>query len=378
MSIEKFKNRNTARSFVDDSNKEALTIEPAEVFDIILNSDNDDYIDDTSIGIIKFKRLFSDKQKSGNDLFVASPLTSYIQTYPVKHEIVLIVSAPSSDSGTVDQSTSFYYTDVVNVWGNVNHNALPYSTFPIKIKNKKDSDNKYTSFTGNQNKEEEIELGEYFEENIKKPSLMPYEGDNIIQSRFGSSIRFSGIHIKSGNPWSKQGETSDPIIIIRNDKKDAVGRFVTEDINKDASSVYICDGQVIPLIPSYSSLKSFDDNPEAPINATPTAPSSYKEKQIIINSGRLFFNSSQESIFLSSNKSISIAAKDTVNIDFGEKVIVGDVNKAQLTILGEDLIDLLDSIKIPSPMGPIEFKLSPQWIAKQNGKAVQSKKTYME
>jgi len=370
MSISKLKGRVGLEGYASKMTNEALMIEPAEVFDIVLDESHDIYTNEFSIGVIRFKRLFTDKQKSETDLFTATPLNAGIKNYPIKHEIVLIVSAPNVKSEVIDQSTSFYYTDVVNVWGNVNHNALPYSTFPKEVVNQKDSDNRVTAFTGNMGGGDDIELGDYFVEKVKRPSLRPYEGDTVYEGRFGSSIRFSGTHIQSKNNWSSQGTDGDPIIIIRNDKKDSDVKWVTEDINSDASSIYVCDGQLIPLTPGYGDLKSF--------SSKPAAPSNYKNKQIILNSGRLFFNASEESVFVSAKKSISLAAKDTINIDFGSKFIVGNQSDAQKVVRGEDLVNLLNSLVFPSPMGPISFNSATQWISKQNGNSTLSKKSYIE
>jgi len=367
MAINKLKDKTNSKSFVNKVNEESLLIEPAEVFDIILDEKHNSYINDLSIGLIKFKRLFSDKKRSEADLHFAAPLNPLIKNYPVKHEIVLIVLAPSPESGIIDQSTTFYYTDIVNVWRNVNHNALPYSSSPITAKDKNNTDKNYSSFTGNMDTKEEIELGDYFKESIKKPDMKPFEGDGLLQGRFGTSIRFSGTHRNSGSPWSSRGDDGDPIIIIRTDKTEVDTYFDVEDINKNASSIYICDGQLIPLEPGYGEWNSFKTKPKAPTN--------YNDKQIIISSGRLFFNSSTENIFLSSNKSVSIAAKETINLDFGGKVVIGNQSKAQKAIKGEDLISLLDSLTFPSPMGPIPFNSAPQWLG---GKQTLTDKTYIE
>jgi len=371
MSITKLSQKSKSESYERELKQISLSVEPAEVFDIILDSSHEEYEGPGSVGTIKFKRLFTDKQKGGLDYYKARPLNAGIKQYPLKHEIVLIVLAPDIVTSVIDQSVSFYYTDVVNVWGKINNNALPYSTFQKTYIDDKDSDSKPSNFTGNMsNDRNEISLGEHFTEQIKRPGLIPYEGDTIIEGRFGSSIHFSSTYVKTKNPWSLRGTESDPIVIIRVDKKDSNEEFVNEDVNEDASSIYICDGQLIPLEPAYSNWKSF--------RLSPTAPADYKEKQVVINSGRLFFNAKEENIFLSAKKSISIAAKETVNIDFGDKFVSGNQSTAQKITRGEDLITLLNSLVFPSPMGPIPFNSAPQWIAKQNGKDTLSSKNYME
>lgn len=356
------------KDFENQLKEQELLIEPAEVFDIILDDKHRNYVNELSIGLIKFKRLFSDKTRNITDLFFAAPLNPYIKNYPLKHEIVLIISSPTPESSIIDQETGFYYSDIVGVWRNINHNALPYSAYPIK--EKKGNDKEYTSFSGNVKNSNEIKLGDYFFEAIKRPDLIPFEGDSIFQGRFGSSIRFSSTNIKSDSPWSLRGKTGDPLIIIRTDKKNSESYYTIEDINSDGSSIYVCDGQIIPLKPSYFKLNSFDN--------TPLPPSNYQRKQILINSGRLFLNASEEGIFLNSKKYISISSEGTINFDFGKKFVVGDIKKVQKNVKGEDLIKLLNSLVIPSPMGPLPLNSSPQWQQTKNGQSLLSDKTLLE
>lgn len=84
----------------------------------------------------------------------------------------------------------------------------------------------------------------------ERPSLQPYEGDVIHQGRFGQSIRFTST---SGNSrdtqWSREGLPGNPITIIRVHDQIVDGdiTYVTEDINKDNSSIYLASTQNIPL-----------------------------------------------------------------------------------------------------------------------------------
>ena len=88
--------------------------------------------------------------------------------------------------------------------------------------------------------------------NIKP--LLPYEGDTIIEGRFGNSIRFGSTNIsdkipkENKNRWSNEGNAGDPIIIIRNgqrteDINNKGWQHTLEDIDKDASSIYITSNQ---------------------------------------------------------------------------------------------------------------------------------------
>ena len=80
---------------------------------------------------------------------------------------------------------------------------------------------------------------------------MPYEGDMILEGRFGNSIRFGSTNnsqeISNPNAWSDSGNTGDPITIIRNGQSsnlDEKGWIpTTERINEDATSIYLTSNQ---------------------------------------------------------------------------------------------------------------------------------------
>jgi hypothetical protein len=64
----------------------------------------------------------------------------------------------------------------------------------------------------------EVPLGEYFKENLSIQPLLPFEGDTIVEGRFGNSIRLGATakEAKEKTAYSTKGETGDPITIIRN------------------------------------------------------------------------------------------------------------------------------------------------------------------
>ena len=78
--------------------------------------------------------------------------------------------------------------------------------------------------------------------------LFRSEGDNILEGRLGNSIRL-GSTSKPLNPWSQNGENSDPIIIIRNGQYNNINDETfnpnIEDINNDDSSIYLTSNQNI-------------------------------------------------------------------------------------------------------------------------------------
>ena len=81
-------------------------------------------------------------------------------------------------------------------------------------------------------------FGEVFED--KQNDIHPlryYEGDTLVESRFGQSIRFSGYNNEDG--------TLSPTIILRNRENDVsqndteFGSTTNEDVNRDGSTIVL-------------------------------------------------------------------------------------------------------------------------------------------
>ena len=97
-------------------------------------------------------------------------------------------------------------------------------------------------------------------------NLYPVEGDTIIEGRFGNSIRFSHISIFPSqsvvSPWSKSGRNTRPITIIRNGQTKTTSSVrwtpIFEDIDGDASSIYLTNGQEINMTLASKNLASYN------------------------------------------------------------------------------------------------------------------------
>lgn len=274
---------------------------------------------------------------------VAFPLQPGLKNYPLINEIVYLVSQPTKKLQERTTAISLYYTSVVNLWNHPHHNAIPYSagsSTPANSKNYQDtalgSINKLTDSSG------EIKFGEYFKERSNIYPLQPFEGDFIYEGRWGNSIRLTGTAPKK-NPWSSEGTQGDAITIIRNGQTETPNKngwdFTVEDINTDAASIYLTTTQKIPLTTTVNYF-SYKSNP-------PTLPDEYTGKQILVNSGRLVFNTTEDHLLLSSAKSINLNSTGTVNVDASEmtiqteKIYLGSKSATEPLLLGDTTVELL-------------------------------------
>lgn len=247
---------------------------------VVLNVDDLDYESEYDVGKIYFEILFQSKgtPKGISTSTPAYPIFKFFKQYPLREEIVMIVTGPSYKLNEDVNSKSLYYFPPFSLWGSVNHNAMPSAFSYVDFLN----DKLASVAKGDDNFE--YPLGDFFQEkNIK--SLKNFEGDVIIEGRFGQSIRFGSNHsaYSTENNWSFAKENGKPITIIRNgqgnvpiNSKNPKARQpwapTVEDINYDDSSIYLTSGQgiVIEDINNFP-LDSFGKSIDVQLNNVTTA-----------------------------------------------------------------------------------------------------------
>lgn len=259
------------------------------------------------IGRIRFRFLNSQVNQEKNVLDWAYPLenTGVIE-YPLMNEIVIVGKYMGK----------YFYTRKLNTSSTVNSNALFYAERTAgqvdrNIDISKGEDGEYTGPESKMNffggDDYTGILGSYFKFNPKIRTLKSYEGDTILQSRFGSSIRF-GAYDANRNNDSGLGEYADgggnPMILIRNRQapinlpQGNTGKgYTLEDINKDGSSIHMTSGKTrSAFVPTTTT---------GMINVTKGVPFPRLEgDQVVVNSDRLVFSSkANEMLFFSKKQS---------------------------------------------------------------------------
>ena len=298
---------------------------------------------------------------------LAKPFSTNDRKYPLLNEIVYLISLPNTTIGVFTSNKTQYYINIVGLWNHPHHNAFPSNPNDPPPEQQKDYQQ---TEAGNvrriTDQSTEINLGNTF---IERPNIHPlqaYEGDIIYEGRWGNSIRF-GSTVNGFTNWSSVGENGDPIVIIRNGQGEQSNNgwiTINENINNDDSSIYLTSTQNIPLQPSTVGTlpKSYPKDPPEEIEQ-------YSGKQIILNSGRLVFNTNENHILLSSNLSIGLKAVNGVNIDTKgytiinspdirlggkeatEPLLKGDITVDLLSQLVQQLISLTKILGFVTPMG---------------------------
>jgi len=297
------------------------------------------------LGIIEYEDV--NNPLPSPSLPTARPLAGNFKNLPLINEIVYLIGLPNTEIETISSNTVEYYVNIVSLWNHPHHNAFPTAPNALPPTQQKD----YIQTTGGNvrrvtDQSTEIFLGKTFIERSNIHPLLPFEGDILYEGRWGNSIRIGSTVKNTPNNWSSVGTNGDPIMILRNGQgvQTEEGWIPTvEDINNDDSSIYQTSTQKIPLKASSTSYFSYKNNP-------PQTPDQYAGKQIIINSGRLVFNSTLDHILLSSKKSINLNAVENVNIDSPNVTIqsgnlyLGSKNATEPVLLGNSTIATLNNL----------------------------------
>lgn len=373
------------------------------VIDVIKDTESD-YVQDfpdveietkdtTIIGYAIIKRLDDFGGGEGKTLNAYPPF-DLAQGLPLRGESVFLTSI-----GGVLHYKRSYSTDVSR--GKATKNRIKTIQPELRDSNNANSYNEVsTTKTSRQGtpKTEDTKFGDYYEVQQINP-LKLYEGDSLIQSRFGQTIRLSG--------YNNEENTFSPTIIIRNRQNGEVetnekrGTLIEEDINKDGSSIVLSSRDYkIDLKPG-----NIDDGDSQRFDTRPTKFENYPEEftgtdQILINSGRVILSSKKEEMIFISKGNYGFISDGKFSIDNGNagaeldfngdvRITTNDNNTYLLgnngliflntesedeplvrgeTLLGllEELIDELLVIVFATPAGPTQPGPLPPHVQKLN------------
>ena len=218
---------------------------------------------------------------------IVRPLSSNINFYPLVGELIDIIDASGPLSLVTINGDNKYYSSIINVWNNAQHNALVNETGSLGL-----------SFTESSN--------------IK--SLLNFEGDLVIQGRKGNSLRFgmTSPFYSNINEWSSIGKNGDPITILSNGHNFSGEKYHVEKINEEASSIYLTSTQKLPIIPD----RYYDINPIT----NPTLPFLYNKSQVIINGDRVVLNSKKDEVMIFAKTNIEISTNNVINLNANDRI----------------------------------------------------------
>jgi len=334
----------------------------ARVIDIVLDENHKYYElvgQWNGIGAIFYEIV----NKSGTKSYpnFALPYDAQLKTYPLINEIVLLISLPNQSMGFVSSNESYFYMSPLGIWNHPHHDAYPNVLDGL---NDEEQTRDYPTTTSGSVRRvtdgsTEIDLNSSnpsqntFPEKEKEKTnihpLLPFMGDSLLEGRHGQSLRF-GSTAKSKsekkNNWSDSGENGDPITILRNGQPSKVSDEgwipITENINNDLSSIYLTSTQKLPYNLSIEKSEKW--------LKPPTFPGQYILPQILLNSSQISINSKEDSILLSSKKSIGLTCEDEINLTGNNTVLdttnlyLGSKRATESVLLGDKTINTLKQI----------------------------------
>lgn len=282
------------------------------VRDVILDHRHDQYSrarDGTgyNVGSIQVRIFDTYQGISGEDLPWADPIDKTFSQLPLIGEIVQLIKIRNN----------LFYTTSIPLSRRLQENAM--IGVENEINNRVAGSGNSELVSGETVEANFHNYGNYFQPDSRVRQLLRSEGDTLIESRFGSSIRFGSSKL---TPLS---EELAPNILIRAgqapdveiEKTSADGDFglILEDINKDESSLWMTTNQVVPFLPSTVLAGSFYRSIREPTGV-------YDRSSIILNSGRLVLNSKNDHTLIFSDKEIYLNSIGRTAIDTDESLIL--------------------------------------------------------
>lgn len=322
-------------------------VDIGHVLEVCLNTTSPLYKSPKDIGKIKYRSSIAVNAYTDSELTtVAYPLDRSIARYPFPGELVVLFDVDGEPREESEQpiGTTTFYTTVVSALHNISYNSHPY--FIADSTTVVPQNTPISSADGRLERLiDDINLVKTAQNKIKiHKQLQPFEGDFILQGRYGNSIRFGATALTTKAPWTNgtTGVSGDPILTIRADRQTTDQEremFVVEDINNDDSSIYLTTSQPVKLNLASSTLlepwvrSNFNgiSTLRTTISVTGSAPSvndtlkvtslqtgkqnDYKGSQLLANSDRIVLNAREDYLMMFGSRGIAISSPEEIKID---------------------------------------------------------------
>ena len=270
--------------------------EVIEIKKAFKSGQSDDEGNHLPLGSIKC-RVGGDRRISGNIRHIWARPAIFNRRIPLQYEQVLLFLAPAHDqTDGISKTNEYYYIAPINATDDLVLHQLPKTWWRRKG-------------SGPGGGQGPTPPGMTFPPNPKKvDNIQPFAGDDVIESRFGSSIRL-GQSVTGGQydnqPTWKGGSNGDPITIFRIKKPSGGGggsaSYTIEDLGEDDASIYMTSTQKLLNI-SLGFTKHLDGN---------TAPA-FSKPQILVDAERVIINAKKDmAMLIGKNKSI-VAGKQVL------------------------------------------------------------------
>ena len=314
--------------FSDFSGKQSRR--QAVVYSVILDENNElvkgSNIESALLGAITFRTIDDITISDNTNLPIAYPIDKNFKTLPTRNEVVEIYEFSPGLFGYRRLGLE------INPTSNTNESLIENNFLPTTSETAKASQYNKVQKTGidrkNQDKSNTQGLGDYFQPQVGIHKLKLYEGDTLLESRFGQSIRFSA--------YNNDEKTFSPTTIIRNgesaqNRKVDENLPVEENVNEDGSVIVMSSGEY---------QLNFTPPTETLPDSFPDLPSKLVGNQLLLNSDRIIISAKNEEMRFYSKKGFAFASDGDLSFDVNS---VEFFTKENFTFSAKDRILTLDS-----------------------------------
>lgn len=307
---------------IDNNIRSGENSGPSIIFGVVAS------IRDNVNGLIEFVPL-----KAQGKIERARPASPDLKSIPIPGEVIIAIDNPisntiSNNNPASEAGEDFLYLNGINLWNNPSFNGI----------------------TNTQTISNPDTLNFFNPETVANIiPLISAPGDNILEGRFGNTIRLGNTNPNFGNGWSENGKKGDPITIISNGQASENATNV-ENISEDLSSIYLTSYQKIANFSlAKQTFSSYNRGQE------PVSPKEFTSPQIILNSDRVTLNAKTDSVLISGDKSVFLSSNESINTTSKEfymdsiDIRLGSPNASEPVLLGDEtvkqLIKLTNQVK---------------------------------
>lgn len=300
------------------------------VYNVILDETNEivkgTNVESALIGAITFRSPDDITVNEESSLPIAYPIEKNFKTLPTRNELVEIYEFTPNLFGYRRFGLE------INPTSNSSQTLIEDNFTPTTSDEAKSSEyNKVQKTNINRTSTDKSKtkgFGDYFEPQEGIHKLKMYEGDTLLESRFGQSIRFSA--------YNNDKKVFSPTTIIRNGESPQNRQInenlpIEEDVNADGSVIVMSSGdyQLNFIPPTETSIDSFPD-----------VTSKLVGNQLLLNSDRVILSAKNEEMRFYSKKGFAFASDGDLSFDVRS---VEFFTQENFTFSAKDRVLTLDS-----------------------------------
>lgn len=315
----------------------------ATVIDVVTNEEHPDYgIDGFEVGRVRFKYLdYGGHSTTPQNSFYAYPMEVGVLEYPLIGETVMVQKIQGIH----------FYTRRVNINKTLQLNGFPNIVNRSKAAKTQESRTAESQQArmGSLNQTDGVPEENLTNENYKpRPNLYnlkSFDGDVIIQNRYGATIRLGSSQMQTAFNQNvvlneetgtsilgpTNSENNDAILIMRVGQKENVNKtknspyaLTVEDINLDSSCFVMSEKQDINFYFSsnFFTLEELGitDYIQTIDDGTGNSKTILSNNQAILNSGRIVLNSKENDVILSSERDTIFGGNRNMIVDVGANI----------------------------------------------------------